>query len=285
MIEGILNTSTVKDATNLEYMPICNLRQKFLQIHRLEYENDTSSKTYIRDTTREIEIEQHRHFLPCINNVENGTASCNMFAVTLIFILLSIMCTVSLTGNLVILLVSFSKQKYQQNSMFIYKASLAVADLLIGFFIIPSILRNIIFFILYPYYRDESATFITADMMDKTYKDRGFAGFYTFVYNVSLSAGIYSIFAMSIDRVIVIKYPNKNRLQFSAERKNRKQTRNFIVCLIWGAAILPSFLVQAFTNSVYSLNPHTFIWSWTLMTKNDNDTEYFFQKNTARKFQ
>ncbi|XP_039273677.2 uncharacterized protein LOC120347679 [Styela clava] len=137
-------------------------------------------------------------------------------------------------ANTTVLIVFLSSKSNQMNSQKIYKISIAVADLIVGVLVIPSMIETMRRTFLLPRKVDgvhKLHTKITSEAYSDT--SIGLSGFFT---SLSISVSIYSLMMASIDRLLVVYRP------LSYDKFRAILTAKIAVAAVWICAILYSIL-------------------------------------------
>ena len=154
------------------------------------------------------------HFPTCYNDPLTQTATCNKPVVILIAVLLAFICIASISGNFLVLLV-IAKSSRLRKPPSVFKVSLAIADLLLSLFVIPSQLYNLFRNVLVPegpvYTLAENVTNLNSipDWIPRTVGSASL---------ISMTASILTLLVMSVDRLVAIRWPIYHRIHNSINR-------------------------------------------------------------------
>lgn len=201
------------------------------------------------------------HFPTCYNLLETQTAVCNTGIVTFISAIFGIICFISVLGNFMVLLTIF-KSSILHKPPSVFKASLAIADLLLSIFVIPSLLYNISTKILtdtpvYTLNSNELLQHIDLDIDEDSYDPR-YADSPEWIKRIvssatliSMTASILTLLTMSIDRLVAIRWPLYHRIHNSCSRAVVS-----IGC-VWIVATVPAIWFNVSDKVSFELQPHT----------------------------
>ncbi|XP_039272659.2 uncharacterized protein LOC120346933 isoform X2 [Styela clava] len=157
---------------------------------------------------------------------------CIVILYTLMVVAGLLSCAITL-ANTTVLIVFLSSKSNQINSQKIYKISIAVADLIVGVLVIPSMVETMRRTLL-PRKVDgvhKLHTKITSEAYSDTFIS--LSGFFT---SLSISVSIYSLMMASIDRLLVVYRP------LSYEKFRAIFTAKIAVAVVWICALLYSIL-------------------------------------------
>ena len=202
--------------------------------------------TQLMNTDYQI-IRNTYHFPSCYNDDLTKSAICNIPLVTIFTAILSIVCIVSVVGNLLVLVV-VSKSKFSRRPPSVYKASLAVADLLLSLFVIPAMVYNIFTNILTPsngvfYAFDESRIETVAPWIRRVTASTTL---------VSMTASVLTLLTMSVDRLVAIRWPLWHRIEYSTINR-----ASLSIAFVWIVSIIPMIAFNLHLDVTYELQPYT----------------------------
>jgi len=154
---------------------------------------------------------------------------------------------VSVVGNLLVLVV-VSKTKFSRRPPSVYKASLAVADLLLSLFVIPAMVYNIFTNILAPsngvfYAFDEARIETVAPWIRRVTASTTL---------VSMTASVLTLLTMSVDRLVAIRWPLWHRIEYSTINR-----ASLSIAFVWIVSIIPMIAFNLHLDVTYELQPYT----------------------------
>lgn len=193
------------------------------------------------------------HFPTCYNDITTKTATCHKPTVLLFALFLGLICIASISGNFIVLLV-IAKTARLRRPPAVYKVSLAIADLLLSLFVIPSLLYNLGRNILIPdkpvYTLTDEATGLHDPNLNPNIpswipRTVGSAQL------ISMTASILTLLVMSIDRLVAIRWPLIHRIHNSMNRAI------IPIVIIWLLSLIPTILLNISKNIQWHLETHT----------------------------
>lgn len=203
------------------------------------------------------------HFPTCYNN-DNGSAVCNIPVISIFVCFFISIALISICGNFLVLYVVYKNSRMHRPPA-VFKASLALADLLLSVLVIPSLVYNLIDIILSKHKSgipdfESIQDSISAQM---PYWIQVLVGSATFI---SVTASILTLLVMSIDRLVATRWPIYHRIHNSC-------TRAIIsITMVWMVSIIPTILINIYPNIKFSISPYTFTYGPMYKTSQNSET-------------
>ena len=202
------------------------------------------------------ETNRTLHFPTCYNDLKNQSAYCNKPVVIVIAILLALICIASISGNFLVLLV-IAKSSRLRKPPSVFKVSLAIADLLLSLFVIPSLLYNLFRNVLIP----EDPVYTLANNVTSLNGINGIPDWIPRTVGsaslISMTASILTLLVMSVDRLVAIRWPIYHRIHNSCNRATGS------IIIIWVISFIPTVIMNVSKNIEWHLEVHTMTFSPT----------------------
>lgn len=213
----------------------------------------------LKTTVQPVAIENYKalHFPTCYNGWnENGTisdiANCNIPAVSVFTIFFIAIALISICGNFLVLYVVYKNTRMRRPQA-VFKASLALADLLLSVLVIPSQVYNIIELILskrelgVPRFKliEDGVAAMMPYWIRSVVSSAAF---------ISMTASILTLLVMSIDRLVATRWPIYHRIHNSCTRALAS------IILVWIISIVPTILINIHPSIEFQLQAYTFTY-------------------------
>ena len=201
------------------------------------------------------------HFPTCYNNQKSAT--CNIPVISIFVCFFIAIALISIFGNFLVLYVVYKNSRMHRPPA-VFKASLALADLLLSVLVIPSLVYNLIDIILTKRGAIPDFDTIQSEINDKMpYWIQVVVGSATFI---SMTASILTLLVMSIDRLVATRWPIYHRIHNSCTRAVLSIT------FVWVISIVPTILINIYPDIEFSISPYTFTYA-PLYKQNEKDDE------------
>lgn len=225
--------------------------------------NETSNLTSV--FVADAHVYKSYHFPTCYNSIDPTKLSqCHKPTILFFAILFFLICFISVFGNfLVLYVVTKSSRLHRPPSVF--KASLAVADLLISLLVIPSLLYNLITNIIsspnggVPSFQEMTEN--TANTMPNWFvRTVGSATL------ISTTASILTLLVMAVDRLVATRWPIYHRIHNSNTRAGLS------ISIVWIISVVPTLFLNIYEHVDFQLQPYTMTFGPTFFSIQSNVT-------------
>lgn len=201
------------------------------------------------------------HFPTCYNNLETKTATCNKPVIIILAIILALICIASISGNFLVLLV-IAKSSRLRKPPSVFKVSLAIADLLLSLFVIPSLLYNLFTTILVP---EDPIYTLAGNITDLQKIPNWIPRTVGSAQLISMTASILTLLVMSVDRLVAIRWPIYHRIHNSCNRATCS------ILVIWIISLIPTIIMNISKNIKWHLEVHTMTYGPTFYSNVEDD--------------
>jgi len=225
--------------------------------------NETSNLTsvYVADP----HVFKTYHFPTCYNSLDpNKLAQCHKPTILFFAILFFLICFISVFGNfLVLYVVTKSSRLHRPPSVF--KASLAVADLLISLLVIPSLLYNLLTNII----SSADGSVLSFQEMTENTSDKMPNWFVRTVGSatlISTTASILTLLVMAVDRLVATRWPIYHRIHNSNTRAGLS------ISIVWIISVVPTLFLNIYEHVDFQLQPYTMTFGPTFFSIQSNSS-------------